>query len=263
MHPFRAEAELARDLTEETLGLVKRLQGRVAVRDKGGNLGPVTDADLAAEGVLLAGLARHHPADPVLSEESRPRTPLPSPRLWCVDPIDGTQEYADGLDEFAVQVGLLVDGEPVAGACALGTGEVLWGWAGGGCRVRRGGEEREVRAEPAHDLEQAVAVHSRKHLSRRTADALARMGVSRLVPAGGVGFKAMQILLGRAHLYLHMGGGTTWWDTVGPAAVFAAAGGIVRDASGAPLRYGDDVRHRTGLLFASPGLAERAAAHLG
>jgi 3'(2'), 5'-bisphosphate nucleotidase len=87
------------------------------------------------------------------------------------------------------------------------------------------------------------------------------LGAARLVPAGGIGYKVAQVLLGRAHLMIH-DRGTTWWDTVAPAALLLAAGGTVTDARGAPLDYTRDVRHREGLLFAAPGLLAPVLARL-
>ena len=250
MRPVRAEAEAARDLAREGARLAADLCGKVAVRDKGGGLGPVTEADLRVEKLLLDGLARAYPGDPVLAEETARQVALPAPRLWCVDPIDGTFEYAQAIPEWAVQVGIVVDGEPAAGAIGLPTGAVIWGWRGGGAFV----DGTRVDLEPLDDPAAATAVHSRRHLSRKLKHALDRLGVAGRVPAGGVGFKAALILERRAHLYLHTGGGTTWWDSVAPAALLLAAGGTATDAAGGPLDYSADTRHGKGLMFAVPEL---------
>jgi 3'(2'), 5'-bisphosphate nucleotidase len=92
---------------------------------------------------------------------------------------------------------------------------------------------------------------------RRKLDALG----ARCVAAGGIGYKVAQILLGRAHVMIH-DRGTTWWDSVAPAALLLAAGGTATDATGAPLDYQRDVRHREGLLFAAPGLLAAVLARL-
>ncbi|MHC4160969.1 MAG: 3'(2'),5'-bisphosphate nucleotidase CysQ family protein [Planctomycetota bacterium] len=256
---LRQAAETARDLVREAAELAARLQGSVTARDKGGGRGPVTEADLAVEALLLAGLQSAFPNTPVLSEETRQQVDLPASDLWCVDPIDGTREYAKGLAEYAIQVGLIREGVPAAGALALpGIGAVYWGWQGGGCYL----DGDPVRLERFEDLSAATLIHSRFHRGSKLDRAVERLGVEDRIAAGGVGYKAAQVLLGRAHLYLHAGGGTTWWDTVAPAALILAAGGVVANASGAPLRYADDLGHRQGLLFAAPGVGEHAAARL-
>jgi len=249
------EAEIARDLAREASGLAARLQGRVAVRDKGGGKGPVTEADLAVEKLLLEGLAAAFPGDPVLSEETRTRVDLPARRIWCVDPIDGTREYVDGLGEWAVHVGLLVDGEPAAGAVAL-PGCVIWGGLAGVWA-----EDRALTIAPLAELSRATVIHTRRHMTPALRRKLDRLDPARLVAAGGIGYKVAQILLGHAHLMVH-DRGTTWWDSVAPAALLLAAGGTVTDARGAPLDFTRDVRHREGLLCAAPGLLAPARARL-
>jgi 3'(2'), 5'-bisphosphate nucleotidase len=220
----------------------------------------VTDADLAVERLLLEGLRAAFPEDPILSEESLPSAKLPARRIWCVDPIDGTHEYADGLKEYAVHVGLIEDGAPAAGAIAL-PGFLFWGWRGGGAWVEEAKGTRAVALPATDDLARATVIHTRRHMTPALRGALDRLGAGRSLAAGGIGFKAGQILLGRAHLMLH-DRGTSWWDTVAPAAVLVAAGATATDARGDPLDYSTDVRHRAGLLFAAPGLLAHAAARL-
>jgi len=239
--------------------LAMRLQGKVKVRDKGGGNGPVTEADLAVEKLLLAGLRATFPDDPVLSEETETRVDLPVRRLWCVDPIDGTREYVDGRDEYAVHVGLLEEGVPVAGALGL-RGCLIWGGRGG-VWIEKDGGTHAVALAPLADIAQATVVHTRRHMTPKLQRMLDALGAARCVPMGGIGYKVSRILLGEAHAMLH-DRGTTWWDSVAPAALLLGAGGTVTDASGQPLDYGTDTRHRTGLFFAVPGLLAPCRARL-
>jgi len=258
---MRNEAETAREIVREAGILAANLQWGIGVREKAGGLGPVTEADLAVEKLILDRLEAAFPDDAILSEESRSSVDEERRRIWCVDPIDGTREYADGSGEYAVQVGLLVKGEPQVGALSLpGEGLVIWGWREGGVFVQQGEQarERELRLEPPRDLSRAVAIHSRSHAGPRLEEALARLGVARAIPAGSVGYKVAQILMGRAQVYYHPGRGTTWWDTAAPIALLLAAGGEVSDARGGPFRYGPGLGHRQGMLLCVPGLLEPA-----
>jgi 3'(2'), 5'-bisphosphate nucleotidase len=257
---MRNEAETVRQIATEAAELAARLQGTVAVRDKGGGEGPVTDADLAVEELIVAGLRAAFPDDPILAEETVQDVELGAPRLWCVDPIDGTREYSEGSDQYAIQIGLLIDGAPTAGVLALpGTGQVFWGGEGDGAFVDEGGATRPIVLPRCEDLAHATLVHSRTHKSRALREALARLDVGATIEAGSVGYKVAQILLGRAHVYLHPGRGTKWWDSAGPGAVLRAAGGDVRNSRGEPLRYAETWAHRNGLLFTGPGLADVVA----
>ncbi len=253
---LQREAECARDLVAEAGKVAKSMQRGVLRRDKGGGLGPVTEADLACERVILAGLRKAFPDDAIVSEETlNGGVPGGATRVWCVDPIDGTREYADGLPEYACMIGLLVDGAPAAGALSLpADGTLFWGSLGGGVRM----DGAPVTLPHLADPSQAVAIHSRSHQSARLKEALRRLAPKRTVPAGSIGYKVGWLLSGRAHLYLHPKGGTMWWDSVGPAALVIAAGGSASDASGTPLDYTGALDHPDGLLFCVPGLAEAA-----
>ncbi|MBW4697841.1 MAG: inositol monophosphatase [Aphanocapsa lilacina HA4352-LM1] len=79
-----------------------------------GNL--VTEADRAAEAVILATLKRHYPDHGILAEESGLAGIEDSPFLWAVDPLDGTTNFAHRYPVFCVSIGLLIDGTPVVGA---------------------------------------------------------------------------------------------------------------------------------------------------
>jgi len=243
--------------------MARRLSGKVTPRDKGGNQGPVTEADLAVERHLLARLRSLFPADAILSEESPEGVDLSARRLWCVDPVDGTREFIDGVPGYSVMIGLLLDGEPVAGAIAVPEEETLfWGWRGGGAHGERAGSGSEVRLASLTDPSHAVMIHSARHESRKVKAAVQKIRPLRTVAAGGVGYKASRILLGQAHLYFHPGSGVCWWDSVAPAAILLAAGGTATTTAGERIRYVDGPGHDAGLLFAVPALLQPALARL-
>lgn len=84
---------------------------------------PVTEADFAANRIIRAALAELFPADAVLSEESDTAEEralmdterFSKPRVWVIDPIDGTREFIHGREQFAVSVGLVEAGRAVLG----------------------------------------------------------------------------------------------------------------------------------------------------
>jgi len=260
---LREAAEAARELAREGARVALEHAGKVTARDKGGNLGPVTEADYAIERVVVAGLRARFPRDPILSEESPDGVDLRARRLWCVDPLDGTREFLERLPGPSVMVGLLLDGEPVAGAIAVpGPGWLFWGHRGGGAHAEIGGAGVPVALPHAACLAEATALHSRRHDSRRVRAVMERLRPARTVAVGGVGYKVCSLLRGEGHLYCHPGSGVAWWDTVAPVAVFRAAGGFVANAQGSPLRYEGSYDHATGVLFAVPELAAEAVGRL-
>src|SRR4029453_8222670 len=83
-----------------------------------GDMSPVTEADRAAELVILAALARAAPGVPVIAEEevAAGRIPAHGDTYFLVDPLDGTKEFVRGGDDYTVNIGLIVDGSPHVGA---------------------------------------------------------------------------------------------------------------------------------------------------
>ena len=116
---------------------------------------PVTEADRAADGLIVTGLQAATPDIPVISEESTSAGPPPAGgRFWLVDPLDGTREFIARTGEFTVNIALIEDGRPVLGvlhAPVQGETYVADGLAAGGAyRGRRGGRRRSgARPVPA------------------------------------------------------------------------------------------------------------------
>ncbi|MFC6590723.1 3'(2'),5'-bisphosphate nucleotidase CysQ [Deinococcus lacus] len=111
------------------------LRRGVTVEHKTGPEDPVTEADRAASRLILDGLAAAFPEDGLLSEEElgAQTTHADRPRVWIVDPLDGTRNYVGGEPGYAVSIGLCVQGEPVLGAVyAPATDELFAGTAAGG-----------------------------------------------------------------------------------------------------------------------------------
>ena len=147
---------------------------------------PVTAADTASEAIILKGLAQLLPNIPVVSEEAYQRAApahLPSTFL-LVDPLDGTREFLAGRDEFAVNIGLVHDGLPIAGVIAAPARHLIWrGAAERAERVTDHGDGRigdvtAIRTRP-WPAQGAVATVSRSHLDPQTEAYLARLPVTR------------------------------------------------------------------------------------
>ena len=229
---------------------------------------PVTEADERAETVILASLAENLPGWPVLAEEAAARGEVPpaSTRFILVDPLDGTREFINRNDEFTVNIGLVSEGVPVAGAVyapALGR---LWS---GGATAR----VRDV--APGAALSTAVAMRvlrtreapatawtalaSRSHCDAETEAFLARHPVGERRAAGS-SLKFCVVAEGGADVYPRFGP-TMEWDTAAGDAVLRAAGGTVLDAEGRVFRYGKaEGRYRNGpfVAWGDPGAAVRA-----
>src|ERR1700760_3165648 len=200
---------------------------------------PVTEADHAAEAIIVAGLRKATPGIPVIAEEevAAGRITEPAAEFWLVDPLDGTREFAAGNDEFAVNIGLVRNGAPALGVGAIpAAGELFGGIVGRGAWKRAGSHETPVSARMAPD-EGLTVLASRYHGSSTRLDEFLRDKRVAKVINFGSSVKFCRLAEGIADLYPRFGR-TMEWDTCAPQAVLEAAGGTIRTFDGEDLRYG-------------------------
>ena len=198
---------------------------------------PVTQADLAAHRCIVAGLRALTPGIPVLSEESAAREIASRrqwPRLWLVDPLDGTREFVKRNGEFTVNIALIEGDVAVFGVIQQPVSGLLWHGGAHGAWRRDGAQELPLRvSEPASRPLRVAA--SRSHRDPRTQAFLDALG--EIDEAGcGSSLKFCRIAEGALDLYPRFGP-TSEWDTAAGQAILEAAGGRVVDLRGRPLRY--------------------------
>ncbi|MYL96999.1 3'(2'),5'-bisphosphate nucleotidase CysQ [Novosphingobium sp. FGD1] len=212
------DGDLAARLADEAGRIL--LQVRSSGLFSGKSLGKA--GDQTANQFLCHALREQRPLDGLLSEEEKDSPArLGKERVWIVDPVDGTREYGEERADWAVHVGLAVEGVPVLGAVALpGLGEVL-----------RSDQPRAIPSAP--DILRMVVSRTRP---AREATGVAEIIGAQLVPMGSAGAKAMAILRGEADIYLHSGGQYEW-DSCAPAAVALGWGLHVSRIDGTPLEY--------------------------
>lgn len=231
---------LAADLARRAGAAILGVRARGFAVETKSDRSPVTEADRAAEEIIVSGLRRAVPGIPVIAEEEVAAgivTERPAVH-WLVDPLDGTREFAAGTDDFTVNIGLVRDGRAVLGAVAVpALGELFCGIVGVGAFKRNASGERRIaaRAAPAD----GVAVLASRHYSSdpRLAEFLRGRAVSTVTHIGSA-VKFLRLAEGAADLYPRFGQ-TMEWDTAAPQAVLEAAGGrVLRADDGTPLRYG-------------------------
>ncbi|MBR1222472.1 3'(2'),5'-bisphosphate nucleotidase CysQ [Bradyrhizobium sp. U87765 SZCCT0131] len=205
---------------------------------------PVTEADLAADAVIAAGLTRLAPDVPALSEERTDQTARPCRHsFFLIDPLDGTREFVAGHGEFTVNLALITDGRPllgIVGAPALG---LIWRGV-----VGQGAERMSVAPDGSLGAPEAIrtrafpgspwiAAVSRSHGDARTEAFIdARPGAVR--QAMGSAVKFCRVAEGSADIYPRLAP-TCEWDVAAGHAVLTAAGGRIIDTQGQPIRFGE------------------------
>ena len=227
-------AEAAQEAGEAILGIVRR---GFEVESKSDS-SPVTEADRAAELVILAALARTASGIPVIAEEevAAGRIPAHDDTYFLVDPLDGTKEFVRGGDDYTVNIGLIEGGSPKLGVVfAPATGILHGGVVGIGAWREEGGHRLPIRTRPLGGPPTAVA--SKSHLNQATIDYLeAAVGTCGYVAVGS-SLKFSIVAEGNADIYPRVSP-TSEWDTAAGHALLLAAGGLVDGTDGNPLTYG-------------------------
>jgi 3'(2'), 5'-bisphosphate nucleotidase len=225
------------------------------IDSKAGNE-PVTEADRAASTLIVDRLRAAFPDDAVLSEEiPDDGSRLGRPRVWMVDPIDGTSDFIAGDTGFVVMIGLVVDGRPRVGAVAHPlTGRVYGGVVGQGAwRLDPDGTRTPLRTSTLARPPGIRLVASKTHRTPRV-DAVKRaLGITDEMNVGSVGLKIGLVSEAVRDLYVYTGGRTKIWDTCGPEAILLGAGGRVTDLDGAPLIYDRPALYNSRGIVASNG----------
>jgi 3'(2'), 5'-bisphosphate nucleotidase len=227
-------AQLARAAGEAILEVVAR-GFEVEIKS---DSSPVTEADRAAELIILAALARAAPGVPVIAEEevAAGRIPAHDDLYFLVDPLDGTKEFVRNGDDYTVNIGLIRGGSPLMGAVYSPARKTMHaGLVGSGAWVERAGERRAIATRPT--AQPPVAVASKSHFNQATADYLAQAAAGCDHVAVGSSLKFCIVAEGAADIYPRLSP-TSEWDTAAGHAVLLAAGGRVEGPDGAPLRYG-------------------------
>jgi 3'(2'), 5'-bisphosphate nucleotidase len=213
--------------------------------------------DQAADGYLQGVLAGRYPDDGVLSEETVDSADrLSKARAWIIDPLDGTKEFSQEREDWAVHVALTLDNECAIAAVDLPSqGKTMYAVSLPGqerCGLVGGGELITGDSEAPEEIRMAC---SRSHTPPWMENFQAALGGT-LVREGSVGNKVSTLLLGRADVYVHKVG-LKEWDTCAPETIARAAGWHVSKLRGEPHRYNqaDPVNHE--LVICRPAVAER------
>ncbi len=244
MTPTADDHALAGRLAAETGRLLVTVRQRLTA--DGASHWDLKDAgDEAAHRLIIDTLRAQRPDDAVLSEEGADdRARLDASRIWIVDPLDGTREFAEpGRIDWAVHIALVVGDTPVVGAVALPAEDVVL------CT-----EPAPTVPVPSDDAPRVIVSRTRRPAP---AQRLAAELDATYIEMGSAGAKAMAVVRGDADIYAHSGGQYEW-DSCAPVAVATAAGLHCSRLDGSPLRYNNADPYLPDLLICRPEWADRS-----
>ncbi|HRI77285.1 MAG TPA: inositol monophosphatase family protein [Alphaproteobacteria bacterium] len=211
----------------------------------------VTDADHAAEKIVLARLAALTPDIPIVSEEAVEAGNIPDisgGTFWTVDPLDGTREFAERTGAFVVAIALVVDGKPVLGVVYHPAMDRLYAAAGPQTSAEVKPDGTRVPLSMPANPATPPAADMRVLLNPASADMpkvkgylSAQFGDSARIDSKSGILRACQVAENSADMSVvypvNRGGRTKFWDVAAGHAIVEGAGGRVQDIDGKPLRY--------------------------
>jgi myo-inositol-1(or 4)-monophosphatase len=220
----------------------------VAVREKSRD-NPVTAADEEADRAIRAVVTRVFPDDAWLSEETADSTArLHRPRVWVVDPLDGTKEFIQHIPEFCVCVALVEHGDPCVAVTYDPIGERVYAARRGAGTTVNG---TPVRVSGTADLRAARVLASRSEDAR--GEWAPYKPHCRVELTGSVALKLALVAAGEADATFSLTPKNEW-DICSGTLLVREAGGTVTDRDSKPLRFNQPDPLRPGLIAANPAL---------
>jgi 3'(2'), 5'-bisphosphate nucleotidase len=268
-HPLERELQVALKLAREAGAVVLEYYNRplhVEQKPNSYDSEPVTEADRASNALIVSGIRHEFPDDGILAEESiDTERRLGKSRVWMIDPLDGTKGFIARAADFAVQIGLAVEGESVLGVVYQPLpGVMYWAARGAGAWIERPGlEVEQARVSDVSDIGEMRLAASRSHRSPRMDRVVRALGVEQEVQRNSVGVKVGLLIEQQCDLYVHLSSHTKQWDTCAPEAILHEAGGRFTDLFGSPLLYNSpEVENLNGIVATNGATHERIIDHL-
>jgi myo-inositol-1(or 4)-monophosphatase len=250
-HLYSEESAVAEYAAKEAGSIIMRLfKGKFDVHEKSKN-NPVTSADLAANRKIREIILGRFPEDGWLSEEDKDNAQrLSLSRVWVIDPIDGTKEFIEGVPQFAVSIGLVVEGCPkVAVVFNPAEDRFYQAAAGQGAYLNN----QRIRVTARSDIDGALLLVSRSEPQRKFQVFADRCEIK---PVGSIAFRLAKVAGGD-------GDGTLTfrsireWDICAGVLMVQEAGGKVVDGNGKTLLFNRQEARHHGVVAANGQLADR------
>ena len=229
-----------------------------------GGDGPVSAADMAVNELLISGLKDNYTNEEwdILSEETFKEEKFQIDHLkkdwcWIIDPLDGTKDFLQGSENYAVHIALAYKQTPKIGIVLIPERDELWiGVIGNGAWCEnRNGHKKHISFSERKEISDLILVSSKNHQELKLQNLLSTLCFANTKRIGSVGCKVASILRGESDVYISLSGKTSPkdWDMAAPHALIEAAGGMFSHADGTSLIYKTHTYSQSGCLIASHG----------
>lgn len=234
----------------------------------------VTTIDTTLDAELFSAFSTLFAEDGVITEEnsrSRQQFHTQHSRLWCIDPVDGTEDFIYGKRNYAVMVGLLEHYQPRAGwIYAPKRDQMYFGGKDWGLFQSSGdGASVPLPVAPLRRNLSSIRMMIGHRDQKRYGDAIvAYLPNIEFQLMGSFGLKVLEVILGHADAYVYFNRRVKVWDTVAPLALARTAGLTCCSLEGEPIRFTPEaldpvsLAHKQAILIGHPNLIEELRPHL-
>jgi myo-inositol-1(or 4)-monophosphatase len=229
---FGPELELAIDLAHQAGRIQMERYERLEAITAKGPRDVVTEVDHLCEDLVRLAVRDRYPEDSFYAEEigAVAHTGASSGRVWIVDPLDGTINYANGIPFFCISIALVADGRPVVGVVYDPTRDETFAGAIDGPSLRNGQPIEVGQKELLADLVVTLAVGGRGSVRKRH-EALKAIRAHRSM--GSASLTLVYVGCGRFDVYAQ-GAGLSAWDVAAAGLIAERAGARVTTLDGKP-----------------------------
>ena len=250
-HLYSEEMAVAEHAAREAGSIVMSMfRGKFDVQEKSKN-NPVTTADLEANRKIHEIIQENCPNDGWLSEEDKDSAHrLGVSRIWVVDPIDGTKEFIEGVSQFAISIGFVVDGRPKVSVVYNQAEERFYKAAAGQGTYLN---DQPIRVTPRSDVDGALLLVSRSEPKRKFQVFVDRCEIQ---PVGSIAFRLAKVAAGDGDATLTFRS-IHEWDICGGVLLVEEAGGTIIDGNGKPPMFNQSVPRHRGIFAANAPLVRK------
>ena len=251
----------AADILLYYANIIKKLEQKNEILKNKNNDDPVTLADLEVNELIISRINQTYQATnwEILSEENfkiQSNYFNNVDWLWVLDPLDGTKDFIQGTQNYAMHLALNYKRKPYIGIVLIPEKDELWIsyeekiWC-----ENRGGNIREQKMSKTNILEDMTIVTSKNHRNQKLKDLIEKINFKKTIVMGSIGCKVASIIRGESDIYISLSlpGKTAPkdWDFAAPEAILKAAGGSITNIDNEELVYGStDLKH-SGIIVAS------------
>ena len=223
---------------------------------------PVTKADLKVNEIIIENIQKNYINInwEILSEENVKNElgnrHIKSEWLWILDPLDGTKDFIQGNENYAMHLALNYKQKALIGIVLIPERDELWisdgkkTW----CEGRLKNHKRNILSEKKF-LNEMTLVTSKNHRNKTLKRLIDKINFKEVTIMGSVGCKIASILRGESDIYISLSlpgeSSPKDWDFAAPEAILKAAGGAVTDINNKELNYGKSNYEKGGIIIAS------------